>query len=87
MSDAFPVPVGPSRIALYGLDAARGDATYLVWCTDTVEPAVCAFYGGGFDRFLDLSSYLAFLVGERSHDDSAEMMPGASGPLGTRAVV
>lgn len=87
MSGAFPLPVGPYRITLYGLDAARGDATYLVWCTDTVESAVCAFYGGGCDRFLDLSRYLAFLVGERSHDDSAEMMPGTSAPLGTRAVV
>ena len=85
MSGAFPLPVGPSRIALYGLDAARGDATYLVWCTDTVEPAVCAFYGGGCDRFLDLSGYLAFLVGERSHDDSAEMMPGTSPPRTRRS--
>ena len=87
MTSELSEPVGPSRITLYGLDATKGGATYLVWRAEAEEPAVLAFYGGGLDRFLDLGSYLAFLVGERVHDDSAELVPGTLGMIRSRVAI
>ncbi|MCF4130097.1 hypothetical protein [Methylobacterium sp. SyP6R] len=73
LARALPDGVDPARMALLGVDEARGQATYLRWCREQ-EPLVCAFYGGGVDLFLDLSRYIEFLIGERVHDDSAEIL-------------
>ncbi|WP_209437103.1 hypothetical protein [Methylobacterium variabile] len=73
-----PGGIEPARMVLFGIDDARGGATYLIWRLGSAEPMVCAFYGGGLDTFADLGRYLEFLLGERVHDDSAELL-AASG--------
>lgn len=87
LARAVPGGIEPARMALFGIDDARGGATYLIWRHDGAEPMVCAFYGGGLDIFADLGRYLEFLVGERTHDDSAELMPGTTAGIRTRVVV
>lgn len=81
LADTFPGSIEPARTVLFGIDDARGGATYLIWRHDDAEPMVCAFYGGGLDTFADLGRYLEFLVGERTHDDSAELLAASAGPV------
>ncbi|WP_187371385.1 hypothetical protein [Methylobacterium oryzihabitans] len=77
LAETFPRGIDPARMALFGIDEDRGGATYLIWRPDGTEPMVCAFYGGGLDIFASLGRYLEFLIGERVHDDSAELLAAA----------
>lgn len=74
MARALPEGADPGRVVVLGIDEAKGQATYLVAQGDDVEPVVCTFYGGGRNLFRDLGRYLEFLVGERVHDDSLEIL-------------
>jgi hypothetical protein len=79
LARTVPGGIDPARMVLFGIDDARGGATYLIWRHDGAEPMVCAFYGGGLDTFSDLGRYLEFLVGETTHDDSAELLAASAG--------
>lgn len=81
LARTVPGGIEPARMVLFGIDDARGGATYLIWRHGGAEPMVCAFYGGGLDTFADLGRYLEFLVGETTHDDSAELLATSAGPV------
>lgn len=66
-----PASVKKSCVTIFGYNPYEPEEIYLVWPEDQdSEPAVWRYYGADYKFFRNLESYLAYVAGEKRHDDS-----------------
>lgn len=66
-----PASVPKSRVAIFGYNPYEPEETYLVWPEEgDSEPEVWRYFGADYKLFNNLESFLAYVAGEKRHDDS-----------------
>lgn len=67
--DEPPGGVAAECCAIFAHNPYELDETYLVWHGDNEEPVVWEYFGGDVSYFVNLESYLSYIVGDKDVDD------------------